>query len=46
MARCLDDAAFRQEITDRAYDYVRNEHDVQKMGNRYLAQFERLLGSR
>ncbi|MFD4836488.1 glycosyltransferase family 4 protein [Achromobacter sp. NPDC058515] len=46
MARCLDDAAFRQEITERAYEYVRNEHDVQKMGNRYLAQFERLLGRR
>ncbi|GAB1834540.1 glycosyltransferase family 4 protein [Achromobacter xylosoxidans] len=46
MARCLDDAAFRQEITERAYQYVRDEHDVQKMGNRYLAQFERLLAAR
>lgn len=46
MARCLDDAAFRQEITDRAYGYVRDEHDAQKMGNRYLAQFERLLATR
>ena len=46
MARCLDDAAFRHEVTERAYEYVRNEHDVQKMGNRYLAQFERLVGRR
>ncbi|MFG0229924.1 glycosyltransferase family 4 protein [Achromobacter sp. 413638] len=46
MARCLDDAAFRQEVTERAYAYVRDEHDVQKMGNRYLAQFERVLSLR
>ena len=46
MARCLDDAAFRQEVTERAYEYVRSEHDVQEMGNRYLAQFERLLARR
>ena len=46
MARCLDDAAFRQEVTERAYAYVRDEHDVQKMGNRYLAQFERVLEGR
>ncbi len=43
MARCLDDAAFRAEITQRAYDYVRIEHDVTEMGRRYLLQFERLL---
>ncbi len=43
MARCLDDAAFREEVTQRAYDYVRSEHDVQEMGNRYLAQFQRLI---
>jgi len=23
---------------------VKSEHDVQEMGNRYLAQFQRLLG--
>ncbi|KAG0738896.1 hypothetical protein G6F66_015221 [Rhizopus arrhizus] len=44
MARCLDDAAFRHEVTERAYAYVKSEHDVQEMGNRYLAQFQRLLG--
>ncbi|OZI77185.1 glycosyltransferase family 4 protein [Bordetella genomosp. 12] len=43
MARCLDDAAFRAEVTQRAYDYVRTEHDVTEMGRRYLAEFERLL---
>jgi len=43
MARCLDDAAFRSEITGRAYAYVRAEHDVTEMGRRYLRQFERLL---
>ncbi|MCJ9713021.1 glycosyltransferase family 1 protein, partial [Bordetella hinzii] len=42
MARCLDDAAFRAEATQRAYDYVRSEHDVTEMGRRYLAEFERL----
>ncbi|MEJ2896106.1 glycosyltransferase family 4 protein [Bordetella avium] len=43
MARCLDDAAFCAEITQRAYDYVRTEHDVSEMGKRYLLQFERLM---
>lgn len=43
MARCLDDAAFRQVCTQRAYEYVRSEHDVTEMGRRYLALFERLL---
>ncbi|AHV91519.1 glycosyltransferase family 4 protein [Bordetella holmesii] len=42
MARCLDDLAFRAEVTQRAYDYVRTEHDVTEMGRRYLAEFERL----
>lgn len=46
MARCLDDAAFRQACTQRAYDYVRTEHDVTEMGRRYLAQFEALLARR
>jgi len=43
MARCLDDEAFRRQCTQRAYDYVRAEHDVTEMGRRYLAQFQRLL---
>ncbi|MDM9558497.1 MULTISPECIES: glycosyltransferase family 4 protein [Bordetella] len=46
MARCLDDAAFRADCTQRAYDYVRTEHDVTEMGRRYLAQFEQLLARR
>lgn len=46
MARLLDDASLRQDITQRAYDYVRAEHDVREMGNRYLAQFERVLAER
>ncbi|CAM3976154.1 glycosyltransferase family 4 protein [Bordetella muralis] len=46
MARCLDDAAFRADCTQRAYDYVRTEHDVTEMGRRYLAQFNKLLASR
>ncbi|MVW78464.1 glycosyltransferase family 4 protein [Bordetella sp. 02P26C-1] len=46
MARCLDDAAFRDACTQRAYDYVRSEHDVTEMGRRYLALFERLLAQR
>ncbi|GAB1576652.1 glycosyltransferase family 4 protein [Bordetella petrii] len=46
MARCLDDAAFRADCTQRAYEYVRTEHDVTEMGRRYLAQFEQLLARR
>ncbi|ETH39332.1 glycosyltransferase, group 1 family protein [Bordetella pertussis H918] len=46
MARCLDDAAFRADVTQRAYDYVRTEHDVTEMGRRYLARFEQLLARR
>lgn len=46
MVRCLDDVAFRTDCTQRAYDYVRTEHDVTEMGHRYLAQFERLLAAR
>jgi spore maturation protein CgeB len=46
MARLLDDAALRQQITQRAYDYVRAEHDVAEMGMRYLTQFERVLAER
>jgi glycosyltransferase involved in cell wall biosynthesis len=46
IARCLDDAALRDEMTQRAYDYVRAEHDVQEMGRRYLVHFERLLTAR
>jgi glycosyltransferase involved in cell wall biosynthesis len=43
MTRLLDDATLRQEVTQRAYDYVRAEHDVREMGNRYLARFAELL---
>ncbi|WP_233236089.1 glycosyltransferase family 4 protein [Bordetella sp. LUAb4] len=46
MATLLDDEAARRAITERAYDYVRIEHDVGTMGNRYLEQFERLLRER
>lgn len=46
MARFLDDTAFAREVTQVAYDYVRREHDVQEMGNRYLAQFNKLLSAR
>lgn len=40
---CLDDVAFRTDCTERAYHYVRTEHDVTEMGRRYLQQFDRLL---
>jgi glycosyltransferase involved in cell wall biosynthesis len=46
MARLLDDAQLRQDVVQRAYDYVRAEHDVRGMGDRYLAQFERVLRER
>lgn len=46
MARCLDNPLWRDELTQRAYDYVRREHDVQIMGQRYLDQFERVLNLR
>jgi glycosyltransferase involved in cell wall biosynthesis len=46
MARLLDDATLREDIAQRAYDYVRAEHDVRGMGDRYLAQFERVLRER
>lgn len=46
IARCLDDVAFRDGCTQRAYDYVRTEHDVTEMGRRYLVQFDRLLAAR
>lgn len=39
MARFLDDDAFRAEVTRRAYDYVRTEHDITEMGRRYLALY-------
>lgn len=42
MRRMLDDAAFRDAAVERAYDYVRHEHDVVEMGRRYLEGFERL----
>lgn len=43
MARMLDDAGLREQVTELAYRYVRTEHDVTEMGRRYLAEFERLL---
>jgi glycosyltransferase involved in cell wall biosynthesis len=43
MARLLDDAALREQVTAHAYDYVRAEHDVAYMGGRYLKCFEDLL---
>jgi glycosyltransferase involved in cell wall biosynthesis len=43
MTRCLDDVAFREDCTQRAYHYVRTEHDVTEMGRRYLTLFEQLL---
>jgi glycosyltransferase involved in cell wall biosynthesis len=43
MARFLDDAVFARDTSQRAFDYVRRAHDVQEMGNQYLAQFSRLL---
>src|SRR5690606_9469334 len=46
MARCPDDAAVRADCTQRAYDYVRPEHDVTEMGRRYLALFARLPAAR
>lgn len=44
MRRMLDDAPFREQAVERAYDYVRREHDVTEMGRRYLEGFGRLLG--
>lgn len=46
MAALLDDVAMREAMTQRAYEYVRAEHDVGEMGRRYLAQFEKLLTQR
>jgi glycosyltransferase involved in cell wall biosynthesis len=46
MSRCLDDASLREGITQRAYDYVRAEHDVTQMGRRYLALYEQALERR
>ncbi|MCC2595927.1 glycosyltransferase family 4 protein [Pusillimonas sp. MFBS29] len=45
MQRLLDDTAFRTEAVEHAYAYVRREHDVERMGRRYLQEFERLRGS-
>ena len=43
MQRMLDDVAFRQAAIERAYAYVRQEHDVKEMARRYLCAFEGLL---
>jgi glycosyltransferase involved in cell wall biosynthesis len=42
MQRMLDDSGFRADAVERAYAYVRREHDVAEMARRYLAEFERL----
>src|SRR5699024_1353423 len=41
--RMLDDETFRDEAVQRAYEYVRREHDVAEMGRRYLSAFEEFL---
>jgi len=46
MERALDDQELRQAMVERAYDYVRREHDVDIMGGRYLEQFQALLAAR
>lgn len=40
--RALDDTEGVAAMTRLAYDYVRDEHDVQVMGRRYMACFARL----
>lgn len=46
MARMLDDAALRDAVTEKAYAYVRTEHDVTEMGRRYLEQMTQGLARR
>lgn len=43
MQRMLDDVPFRDAAVQRAYEYVRREHDVTEMARRYLVAFEQLL---
>lgn len=43
MARMLDDEAARAQAVERAYRYAQQEHEIGRMGQRYLAHFERLL---
>lgn len=44
--RMLDDHTFRQQAVDKGYAYVRREHDVQIMGQRYLETYQALLDKR
>jgi len=46
MQRALEDGDLRREMTERAYDYVRREHDIGVMGERYLEGFRALLAAR
>ena len=46
VARFLDDASFRQEVTTRAADYAWREHDVAQMGRRYLMFYQDVLSRR
>lgn len=43
MQRLLDDKAFCDQVVERAFAYVRQEHNVAEMGRRYLAAFDQLL---
>ena len=40
--RLLDDAELADQLTSRALDYVRREHDVAVMGQRYMSCFKAL----
>lgn len=41
--RVLDDPGLADTLTRRALDYVKHEHDVHVMGQRYMACFDALL---
>ena len=43
MLRLLDSPALREEAVHRARDYVRREHDVQRMAQRYLDAYAQAL---
>ncbi|TAL89610.1 MAG: glycosyltransferase family 1 protein [Candidimonas sp.] len=43
MARVLDDAALREGLIDKAQAYVVLEHDPERMAQRYLAEYQRLV---
>lgn len=44
MHRVLSDRGLQADMTEKARQYVLQEHDPQVMGQRYLAEFERLAG--